>query len=202
MAIGEMSNLAQTVASDAVIACWFVFLASFGLRKRTARPQSLKRDPTAIFGMLMEGSGYFLVWYQRLHRARFVPVMAGSRALEWGLTALIVAMAVGSTWLVDAASRRLGKQWALAAQVVEGHTLIEDGPYSFVRNPIYLGMFGLLVATGLVKTQWGWLIIASLLFVVGTWIRISREERLLGEAFGEKFEAYKKRVPTLLPGFY
>jgi protein-S-isoprenylcysteine O-methyltransferase Ste14 len=113
-----------------------------------------------------------------------------------------VAIAVASTWLVNAAARRLGKQWALAARLVEGHTLIQDGPYRFVRNPIYAGMFGMLVATGLAVTQWIPLLVASLLFIAGTYIRIRSEERLLREAFGSEFEKYARQVPALIPGIY
>jgi protein-S-isoprenylcysteine O-methyltransferase Ste14 len=113
-----------------------------------------------------------------------------------------VAIAVASTWLVNAAARRLGKQWALAARLVEGHTLIQDGPYRFVRNPIYAGMFGMLVATGLAVTQWIPLLVASLLFIAGTYIRIRSEERLLREAFRSEFEAYARQVPALIPGIY
>ncbi|MBO0858757.1 MAG: hypothetical protein J2P21_09870 [Chloracidobacterium sp.] len=32
--------------------------------------------------------------------------------------------------------------------MVEGHALIIEGPYRFVRHPIYTGLFGMLLATG------------------------------------------------------
>jgi protein-S-isoprenylcysteine O-methyltransferase Ste14 len=49
--------------------------------------------------------------------------------------------------LTGSAVCALGKQWSIAARVVEGHELITDGPYRIVRHPIYAGMLGLLVAT-------------------------------------------------------
>jgi protein-S-isoprenylcysteine O-methyltransferase Ste14 len=115
---------------------------------------------------------------------------------------LTVAIAVASVWLVNAAARRLGKQWALAARLVEGHELIQDGPYRIVRNPIYTGMFGMLLATGLAAAQWIPLLIAIVLFIAGTYIRMRTEERLLSAAFGSEFEAYARRVPALIPGIY
>ena len=113
-----------------------------------------------------------------------------------------MAIAVASVWLVNAAARRLGKQWALAARLVEGHTLIQDGPYRYVRNPIYAGMFGMLLATGLAAAQWIPLLIGIVLFIPGTYIRIQSEERLLRQAFGSEFEAYARAVPALIPGIY
>jgi protein-S-isoprenylcysteine O-methyltransferase Ste14 len=105
-------------------------------------------------------------------------------------------------WLVNSAARHLGKQWALAARLVEGHKLIQDGPYRFVRNPIYTGMFGMLLATGLATTRWIPLLVAITLFSVGTYIRVQIEQRLLRQAFGQEFEAYAQKVPALIPGIY
>ena len=135
-------------------------------------------------------------------RKQFAPIASGSQLVQWGLTAIIVAIAVTSVWLVNAAARRLGKQWALAARLVEGHNLIQDGPYRLLRNPIYVGMFGMLLATGLVLAQWFPLLIAIVLFIAGTSIRIRSEERVLREAFGSEFEEYARKVPALIPGIY
>jgi protein-S-isoprenylcysteine O-methyltransferase len=98
--------------------------------------------------------------------------------------------------------RTLGKQWALAARLVEDHKLITEGPYGFVRNPIYTGMLGMLVATGLAMEHWVALDFAVVLFAVGLVIRVRSEEKLLRAAFGEEFEEYAKRVPAVLPGIY
>jgi protein-S-isoprenylcysteine O-methyltransferase Ste14 len=63
-------------------------------------------------------------------------------------------------------------------------------------------MFGMMLATGLITTQWIPLLGASVLFIAGTYIRVRSEERLLREAFGAEFEAYARRVPALIPGIY
>jgi protein-S-isoprenylcysteine O-methyltransferase Ste14 len=195
-------HFAQRAAFYAVIACWWIFLLTFWLRKRPPQARETKRDWTSLIGMFLQGAAYFCVWSFPLEQKHFSPVRPGPPVVEWGLAALTVAIAVASTWLVNAAARRLGKQWALAARLVEGHTLIQDGPYRFVRNPIYAGMFGMLVATGLAVTQWIPLLLAIVLFIAGTYIRVRSEERLLREAFGSEFEKYARQVPALIPGIY
>jgi protein-S-isoprenylcysteine O-methyltransferase Ste14 len=117
-------------------------------------------------------------------------------------SACTIALAAGSIWLIVAAVRTLGKQWAFAARLVEGHKLITAGPYHFVRNPIYTGMLGMLVATGLALEHWRNLVVAVVLFAVGLVIRVRSEERLLRAAFGREFEEYAKRVPAVVPGIY
>jgi protein-S-isoprenylcysteine O-methyltransferase Ste14 len=129
-----------------------------------------------------------------------VAALSGSIGIVF--SAGTVVLAVGSVWLIASAASTLGRQWALAARVIEGHKLITVGPYRFVRNPIYTGMFGLLVATGLAMQHWTALIVAVVLFAIGTVIRVRSEEKLLREAFGEEFEDYARRVPALLPGIF
>jgi protein-S-isoprenylcysteine O-methyltransferase Ste14 len=93
----------------------------------------------------------------------------------------------------------LGKQWTYEARVIEGHELITQGPYALVRNPIYLGMFGLMVATGLAYTTWWALLVAVVIFLIGNRIRIRSEEKLLRETFGVQFDEYASRVPAFFP---
>jgi protein-S-isoprenylcysteine O-methyltransferase Ste14 len=93
----------------------------------------------------------------------------------------------------------LGKQWTFEARVIQGHELITQGPYALVRNPIYLGMFGLMIATGLAYSTWWVLGAAIIVFLLGNRIRIRSEEKLLREIFGVQFDDYARRVPTLFP---
>lgn len=80
--------------------------------------------------------------------------------------------------------------------------LVTAGPYRFVRNPIYTGMLGMQVATGLAMEHWTALMVAVVLFAGGLIIRVRSEEKLLRAAFGNKFEDYAQRVPTVLPGIF
>jgi protein-S-isoprenylcysteine O-methyltransferase Ste14 len=156
-------------------------------------------------GLLLQAAGYFLVWLGPLEHRNWLRadgVNLQPPWLGWTIAAATLAIAASSVGLVIWSARRLGKQWSLEARVVEGHVLIVDGPYGWVRNPIYTGMLGMLVATGLATAHWWLLAAAIVLFVAGTYIRIRSEERLLREAFGGRFEEYVRKVPALLPGIY
>ena len=202
MAISETPHLAQRAAFYVVILCWWLFALTFWLGKRPPQAREAKRDRTSLIGLFLQAVAYFSVGFYPLQQRQFLPVSSGSQVLEWGLAVLTVAIALASVWLVNAAARRLGKQWALSARLVEGHTLIQDGPYRFVRNPIYTGMFGMLLATGLAAGRWIPLLVAIVLFTAGTYIRIRTEERLLRQAFGSEFEEYARNVPALIPWIY
>jgi protein-S-isoprenylcysteine O-methyltransferase Ste14 len=144
-----------------------------------------------------------LVWGFR--RESFTPITSGSEIRNWisviaGVVA--VAAAIGSVWMTTAAVKTLGKEWSITARVVEEHKLATSGPYAHVRHPIYTGMLGMLIATGLAFSHWIALLAALVIFFIGTKIRIRSEEKLLREAFGEQFEDYSRRVPAIVPRLY
>jgi protein-S-isoprenylcysteine O-methyltransferase Ste14 len=183
-----------------VMTCWIGFAAIFFLRKRPAASGESKRDNSAYAGIALEACGYSIVWIFR--RKEYLLIDSAGIFAAAFFSLLAVTLAVASVWLVMSAIRHLGKQWAVAARMIEGHRLITDGPYGIVRNPIYTGMLGLLIATGITVSQWWALFPACIIFWAGTLIRIRVEERLLKEAFGGAFEEYAARVPSLIPGVY
>ena len=77
--------------------------------------------------------------------------------------------------------------------------LVTTGVYGVVRNPIYTGMLGMLLATGLAVSHWLGLSIAIVVFAIGTFIRVRSEEKLLREAFSAEFDEYAQRVPAVIP---
>jgi protein-S-isoprenylcysteine O-methyltransferase Ste14 len=185
-----------------LVLCWMVFAAVFLLRKKPPKEAEAKRDRMSLLGIFLQMCAYFLVWFQPPGKPFLPPVALLSGSIGMAFSACTLALAVGSVWLVASAVRTLGKQWAFAARLVESHKLITEGPYRFVRNPIYTGMLGMLVATGLAMEHFTALDVAVVLFAVGLVIRVRSEEKLLRAAFGKEFEEYAKRVPAVLPGIY
>lgn len=185
-----------------VVLCWILFAAIFLLRKKPPKAPEAKKDRTASIGIFLQMCGYFLVWFQPPRRPFLPPVAALCGIAGIAFSAFTIAIAAGSVWLVASSVRTLGKQWAVRARLVEGHKLVMEGPYAYIRNPIYTGMLGMLIATGLAMEHWVALIVAVLIFMAGLVIRVRSEEKLLRAAFGQEFEDYARRVPAVLPGIY
>jgi protein-S-isoprenylcysteine O-methyltransferase Ste14 len=179
-----------------VLAAWFAFAAIFVLRRKPAGVTEAKRATVARFGIMLQGIGFGIVWgFRRPLRWPMSPSVIG----ELALGALAVVLAWASCWWCLRSVQTLGKQWTVQARLIHEHELITTGPFGIVRNPIYLGMFGLLLATGLTFSRWWAVLCAVIVFLVGNQIRIRAEERLLREAFGSKFDDYARRVPAFLP---
>jgi protein-S-isoprenylcysteine O-methyltransferase Ste14 len=179
---------------------WLGFAIILVLGKKGASRAPAKNETRSHIGFLLQCAGYGICF--AFHRPFFSPLVPASTIGDTTLAALAVVIALVSNWFCFAAARTLGKQWALVARVVQGHELVQQGPYSVVRNPIYLAMLGTLLATGLAVSYWQALILGAVVFWAGTEIRIRTEETLLREAFGPKFEEYARRVPAFFPRIF
>lgn len=186
-----------TLAFVGVMLCWIVFVIVFLVQRKPANSPDSKRDSSSITGIVLQGLSYGIVW--SIRRTAFTPIISANKALEIVLSVFAIVLAIASVSFVSAAVRALGKQWSIAARLLEGHKLITQGPYSVVRNPIYTGMLGMLLATGLVISHWIGLVVAIIVFAIGTVIRVRSEENLLRGAFGAEFEEYARRVPAVIP---
>jgi protein-S-isoprenylcysteine O-methyltransferase Ste14 len=163
-------------------------------KRKDDKARETKRAP--VWGIALQSVSIAPVW--SLPRPRWWPLRE-SIAGEVALSVAAVVLTYGSAWLAVQSVRALGKQWTYKARGIEGHELVTQGPYSLVRNPIYLGTFGAILGAGLVFARWWTLLAAIVLFLVGNQIRISAEERLLRETFGAKFDEYARRVPAFFP---
>ncbi|HTS37162.1 MAG TPA: methyltransferase [Candidatus Solibacter sp.] len=190
------------VTLAAVMLCWVFFAAIFIFRKGPPKAPDAKRDRRATVGIFLQMVGYFLVFFQPPHQPFLPPVAALSGVVGIIFSVLTIALAAFSGWLISSAVRTLGKQWAMRARLVEDHKLITEGPYAYIRNPIYTGMLGMLIATGLAAEHWIALPIAIVIFWIGLVIRVRVEEKLLRDAFGQEFEDYANRVSAVIPGIY
>jgi protein-S-isoprenylcysteine O-methyltransferase Ste14 len=108
--------------------------------------------------------------------------------------ALIAALAAvlriwGSAWL--------GHGIVINAQM-QAASLTADGPYRYVRNPLYLGLWCMVAALSLLMPVTGafFALIAALLFILSL---IFGEESFLIAKIGEPYRAYLRSVPRLLP---
>ena len=176
-----------------VVAGWLVFASLFLLQSRMPQRGTARRDRRSMFGMILQGLGYAIVWGFR----RDPTGPAGPFELVRAM--LVVAFLVMSIALTMSARRRLGKQWSLAARVLDEHDLITSGPYALVRHPIYTGMLGMLVATGVGVGRLPYYLAGAAVYITGTMLRARVEERLLRATFGTRYDDYARRVPAILP---
>lgn len=95
-----------------------------------------------------------------------------------------------------------GRLWALA--YISGHKtkdLITDGPYSMVRNPLYLFSFIGAIGIGIASKNILVFILLIVLFGVYYPFVIRGEEEHLRKVHGKDFDDYRKNTPMFIPSF-
>lgn len=126
--------------------------------------------------------------------------LLGALHAPWGATQPWLKIVLDTAgWLCFFAGAGL-RFWAtLYIGGHKGKTLVDDGPYSMTRNPLYLGIFFLVLSIAF--------FLGSPLIAVGTlvstfvYIRlvIVSEERRLLSRWGQSFQEYCDRVPRFWP---
>jgi protein-S-isoprenylcysteine O-methyltransferase Ste14 len=76
--------------------------------------------------------------------------------------------------------------------------LVADGPFRYVRNPLYFGNILMSIGMGLTATRTGFFILFFGMTIVVVRL-ILREEAELRETQGESYRAYCAAVPRLIP---
>ena len=88
-------------------------------------------------------------------------------------------------------------------RLVGAPSLCSDGPYSYVRNPLYLA--NIVIYIGIVIFSGGGDMFCELLLLTITFfllqysLIISLEEEVLKNKFGKEYDLYKESVPRLIP---
>jgi protein-S-isoprenylcysteine O-methyltransferase Ste14 len=93
----------------------------------------------------------------------------------------------------------LGKYFTFNVAIRSGQTLIEVGPYRYVRHPSYSGALLSLLGFGLALGNWAGLAAALSCLGFAYSYRIPIEEQALSSALGDAYQQYKNRTWRLVP---
>ncbi len=173
---------------------WFVpELISFFTRNQPANARS--RERTSGF-VLMAGlyAGIITgVWASFSARQFAIP---WDRSLVFGVGLFLMLCGVGFRWY---AIRVLGKYFSCVISVQPGQTIVEKGPYRFIRHPSYTGAMITCRGFGLALTNWLSLAAVLLGMGIGYAYRVHIEERALLAALGDAYRDYMQRTKRFIP---
>ncbi len=133
-----------------------------------------------------------------------VPLGGGCLAVAGGaswIEILGLVVLVPATAFAIWARLALGAMWSVDARVGAEHRLRVDGPFAVTRHPIYTGVLGMLLGTTLLAGV-GQLLVLVPAGIALFEVKIRKEELMLVATFPDEYEAYRRRVPQLVPGLY
>lgn len=111
--------------------------------------------------------------------------------------ALGVACALAGAWLRTWGSAYLGAD-AMLDPELRGSAMVADGPYRYLRNPLYLGNLGNTLALAMLMKASGAVFAIAAILLFQTRL-ILLEESFLTKRLGEAYVEYCRRVPRILP---
>ena len=106
------------------------------------------------------------------------------------------ALCVGGVAVAIWARLYLGRNWGQPMTLQEGHELVTDGPYRYVRHPIYAGVLAATLGTALAVPSWSVIFVFMSIFFAYS---MRQEERMMSEQFPSDYPAYAARTKRLVP---
>jgi protein-S-isoprenylcysteine O-methyltransferase Ste14 len=138
--------------------------------------------PVAVGAPLLVGWLITELWGDPVDLGGGWPVLLG-----WALVLFFLAWNGWSLWLF-----RRHDTGLLPGQAT--NAMIEEGPYRFSRNPLYVGLLALYLGLALLaSTFWGLVLFPAAVLLV-LWGAIRPEERFLHRRFGVPYDDYARRV--------
>ena len=178
------------------IVSWFAAAAWTGkTEKRLGARGELSYRLAAIIGAIVLVVGVRTVFRHAPARIGPLGLWSVTPAEAWVCAALIACGFAFCWW----ARIHLGTFWSASITKKEDHRVIDTGPYRIVRHPIYTGLLLAAYATAAANGTVVGLALAALV-TVGLWMKARLEESWLSrELDAGVYEAYRRRVPMLMP---
>ena len=143
--------------------------------------------PRALFGVMMLClllNQYLTLWPPRLTDNTF---------LFW----LGIILSIGGFLLWMYVAHHMRTKGGLR---IKNKNLLTDGPFQYVRHPMYVSVFIMLIGIGILFFSWSWFVM--LIALVPVWyLECRTEEKYLIKLFGEKYINYKKNTGMFFPSF-
>jgi protein-S-isoprenylcysteine O-methyltransferase Ste14 len=123
------------------------------------------------------------------------------RGTGFQLVPFLVGLVIASLSFVvrAAAVRALGRMWSVHIEIRKEHQLVKEGPFGWVRHPIYLAaILELVGAMVFMNSVYTW-ILFIVLFIPSLVARIRLEERAMISRFGDAYVEYRRTTPAVIP---
>jgi protein-S-isoprenylcysteine O-methyltransferase Ste14 len=126
--------------------------------------------------------------------------------LEWAEIALPawlqwvgVVMGAMSVPLIFWVHSALGSNFSVTLHIRDEHTLVVNGPYRWVRHPMYTILYMHLVAVFLLTRNWLIGVVSLIALTTIIIARLKKEEETMIEKFGDQYREYMRRTGRFFP---
>jgi len=93
----------------------------------------------------------------------------------------------------------LGRYLTFTVAVRSTQSIVQSGPYRFVRHPSYTAILIMLLGVGMALANWASLVAMLAGGLIGLLYRVRVEERALVEALGQPYADYMRHTKLFIP---
>jgi protein-S-isoprenylcysteine O-methyltransferase Ste14 len=115
--------------------------------------------------------------------------------VRWIGVGLGVLVVLSVYWVLTA----LGASVSETVLTKQDHRLVTNGPYQWVRHPLYTTGITLFLSIALMADNWFILLWSAIALVAVRVVVIPLEEAHLVETFGDAYRSYRSETSSLLP---
>jgi protein-S-isoprenylcysteine O-methyltransferase len=175
-------------------AAWLLFEIVTGRSRKSADPTKVRDRGSFRFLLAMIWTGLAVA---------FTFCFGWQRAAIPGMRTELFLAGIALMWVGMGfryyAMRVLGRYFTFQVDVHSGQTVIEAGPYRYIRHPSYTGALITVIGLGLALGNWASLVGMLLCISIGYAYRIRVEEAALVNALGQPYREYMSRTARLVP---
>ena len=193
-----MNELPFKIATGILLLMQAVTRARYRKVRETVRRGSIRHEGRERVIYVLVSVAWVVVvlypvtsWLDRFH----IPIPGWIRWVGSGI------LLIGNLlfWWSHAA---LGRNWSPVTEIRVGHQLVTSGPYRYIRHPMYAAFFLAGIGLSLLTANWvvacAYLGSVTLMYV----LRVSSEEEMMLEQFGDAYRDYMDRTGRLVPRLY
>lgn len=188
----------QNLQINVIILCWIIFLgywliSAFFVKKTAERSSSITWRLVILIGIII------VVFLVRILPHNYAQILI-TTIIPNTLTSAIIGslIAIFGLGIAIWARTTIGRNWSGSIVFKKNHELVTNGPYRFVRHPIYTGMITMLIGA---SVYYGFtsIFLFTILVFASFVLKSRQEEKLMIKHFGKKYIDYKKKTKAIIP---
>lgn len=187
----------MTVFQSIIPALWLLFMIYWGISalraKRNVRTPAWRKHGLLRLGVIVLALAVIRA-FGRGHGLHAVQAYQVQSLILGAIGTAFVLLGIG---LAVFARVYLGRNWGMPMSRKADPELVTDGPYTFVRHPIYSGIILAMLGSAIGESiYWA---LPLVLFAAYFIYSARREEELMCEQFPSQYPDYMRRTKMIVP---
>ena len=149
---------------------------------------------------IVYATAFIALWLWLVYEAHLRPPPLGVHLPAWAAPIGIALMPVGALLMGTCIAAFVLRGRGTPMPLDPPREFVASGPYRWVRNPMYIGMFVFLVGYALCATSFGALLVAFGMLAAAHLFTVLYEEPGLERRFGESYRKYRRTTRRWIPG--